>query len=107
MASQPGSKSRNDSVEGYRGLRQKAKGLISNLLHLQAQQKKFGTPETGLSVRTQAVLKDQAPSGTVSAGPPGKAHLVARAIQDNPEKAMDIVIADLEDFLYYMRGGSI
>ncbi|KAF2443653.1 hypothetical protein P171DRAFT_432864 [Karstenula rhodostoma CBS 690.94] len=99
------SNSRHDLVDGYRGLRQKAKGLFDDLLHLQTQQTKLGTPQTGLSVRIQSILQGQILSGTtVPSSPPGKAQLVARAIQAHPEKAMDIAIADLEDSLSFMRG---
>jgi hypothetical protein len=100
------SNSPNDLVGGYQGLRQKARSLIDGLVHLQSQQKKLGTPQTGLSVRIQAIIQGQRLSGAVPASPPGKPQLVARAIQTHPEKAMDIVIADLEDSLNFMRGMS-
>ncbi|KAL5383456.1 hypothetical protein DPSP01_005855 [Paraphaeosphaeria sporulosa] len=96
-----------DLVEGYRGLRQKAKGIINDLSRLQAQQRQIGTPISGLSARIQAILVGQVSSGIVTVRPAANPQLVARAIQGNPEKGMDIVIADLQDDIYYQRGTSI
>ncbi|KAJ4348036.1 uncharacterized protein N0V89_009408 [Didymosphaeria variabile] len=104
MATSSGNGSRTDLVEGYRGLRQKTKRLFGVLLHLQAQHKQHGTPQAGLSVRIQAIIQGQTPSGAVAASPPGKPQVVARAVQMHSEKAMEIVIADLEDSLDFMRG---
>ncbi|OAG10840.1 uncharacterized protein CC84DRAFT_1173176 [Paraphaeosphaeria sporulosa] len=98
-----GNNSRKDLVEGYRGLRQKAKGIINDLSRLQAQQRQIGTPISGLSARIQAILVGQVSSGIVTVRPAANPQLVVRAIQGNPEKGMDIVIADLQDDIYYQR----
>ncbi|KAL1601549.1 hypothetical protein SLS60_006464 [Paraconiothyrium brasiliense] len=72
--------------------------------NVSAQQKKFATPQTGLSVRIQAIIQGQTPPEVVAASPLGKSQAVARAVQSHSDKALDIVIADLEDNLGFMRG---
>ena len=76
-------------VDGHRGLRQKTKDIIGNLLHLQSEQKKLGAPSLG-----------------ISAGPPSKVYAVVRAIlQATPlEKTMDLAIMDLENVTNWLLG---
>lgn len=96
---------RKDLTEGYQALRVKAKFLLTDLLHLQSLQRKNGLPH--LQSKNTARIQLIAEGGTVGkparAGPPGSARSVARAIENNRNKATELVITDLEDMMYWVR----
>lgn len=61
-------------------------------------------PQSGLSARIRAVVNGQDLSGVAFEKQPRSPQLVARAIQAHSDKAMEIVIVDLEDSLHILRG---
>jgi hypothetical protein len=89
--------SRQELTQGYDKLRQKAKYMLVDLLHLQALQKKNGLQTSKNTPRIQAIV-DGRDAGVAQAGP-ANARSVARQIQENPGKAVEIAITDLEGML--------
>jgi hypothetical protein len=89
--------SRQELTHGYDKLRQKAKYMLVDLLHLQALQKKNGLQTSKNTPRIQAIVHGRN-AGVVQAGP-ANARSVARQIQENPGKAVEIAITDLEGML--------
>ncbi|KAF2647452.1 hypothetical protein K491DRAFT_709197 [Lophiostoma macrostomum CBS 122681] len=89
--------SRQELTQGYDKLRQKAKFLLVDLLHLQALQKKNGLQTSKNTPRIQAIVEGRTTS-VVQAGP-ANARSVASQMQENPERAVEIAITDLEAIL--------
>lgn len=94
---------RKDLSVGVTTLRLKAKFLLTDLLHLQNLQRKNGVAQSKNTIRIQGIADGRKMNGAVRTGPPGSARGVARIIQAKPEKATDLVIADLEDTMYWVR----
>lgn len=94
---------RQDFSQGYKTLRERAKVLFNDLLHLQALQKKNGLPQSKDISRIQAIAEGRSASTAVKVGPPGSARSVARIIQANPEKATELATVDLEDMMKWVR----
>ena len=92
-----------DLVDGYRELRAKTQGLLSQLLRLQDQQKKVGLPKGGVSARVQSIIDGGNGSEKETVAPPSKLPALRRVILSFPEKIVEIVIADLEDHCRWMR----
>ena len=90
-------------VEGYSGLHQKVTDLLDNLLHLQSKQKKLSLPKYGVSSRIQAIFDGDSTSETSATGSPSHMRSLVRIILTFPEKAIDLVVADLEDHFHYMQ----
>jgi hypothetical protein len=98
--------SRKDLTDGYTSLRLKAKVFIKDILHLQKVQEKHSPPQSKVTLRVQAVLKGEKVDTSKSAGPPGSVQRLARTIEVNPDKATELVIADLEDTLHWIRASN-
>lgn len=94
---------RQDFSQGYKTLRERAKVLFNDLLHLQALQKKNGLPQSNNISRIQAIVEGRSTSTVIKVGPPGSARSVARIIQSNPEKATELATVDLEDIMKWVR----
>ena len=95
---------RNDLVDGYRGVRRKAKNLLCNLRQLQLEQRKLSLPRSGVSSRVQAVIDGRNVSDISTTGLPSKTQALVRVILSYSEKTVDLVVAHLEDHLYWMQG---
>lgn len=95
---------KQDLAQGYTALRQKAKFLLVDLLHLQKLQKN-NTRGTSKNIsRVQAIAEGHKENtATVKAAPPGSARSIARIIQANPEKALELALADLEDMVHWLK----
>ncbi|KAF2471458.1 uncharacterized protein BDR25DRAFT_303448, partial [Lindgomyces ingoldianus] len=94
---------KKDLEEGYKTLRDKAKFLIVDLLHLQALQKKQGLPQSKNFGQIQGIVDGRSSSAVVKAHAPGSARSVARLIQAEPEKATELTISDLEGMMDWIR----
>jgi hypothetical protein len=94
---------KQDFAKSYTSMRDKAKTLLGDLLHLQALQKKNGLPHSKDISRIQEIAEGKSVNNAVKAGPPGGARSVARIMQANREKATELAIADLEDMMKWIR----
>ena len=94
----------SDLVDGYRGLRQKATDLLGNLVHLQSEQRKLSLPRSGVSSRVQTIIYGKEFSNISVSERFSEMQSLVRVILCYSEKAVDIVVADLEDHLQHMRG---
>ena len=90
-------------VTGYRDIRAKATHVFANLLRLQTLQKKAGLPQSKNLAKVH--LMADGSNGAVYSGmrPPASARSVARNIRDKPKEATNLVIADLEAMIQWMR----
>ena len=104
MASAHISIPRSDLVEGYRGVRRKAKNLLCNLRQLQLEQRKLSLPRSGVSSRVQAVIDGRNVSDIGTTGLPSKTQALVRVILSYSEKTVDLVVAHLEDHSHWMQG---
>jgi len=95
--------SRKHLTDGYTSLRSKAKILIGDLLRLQSLQQKHSFPQSKNTARIQAIVDGGKADTSNLTGPPGSARGVARTIQANPGKAIEVAIADLEDTMRWIR----
>ncbi|KAF2728194.1 hypothetical protein EJ04DRAFT_449821 [Polyplosphaeria fusca] len=102
---------RQELSQGYTSLRQKARGLLADLLHLQQLQKKNGLPTSKNTSRVQAVVEGRPADSTTKATPPGSARSIARMIQaeasrsvrNGNQMAIELTIGDLEDTMQWIR----
>ncbi|KAF2179077.1 hypothetical protein K469DRAFT_731332 [Zopfia rhizophila CBS 207.26] len=94
---------KQDLSQGYKNLRVKAKSLLTDLLHLQALQKKNGLPTPKNITKVEAIAEGRNANTVVKAHAPGSARSVARLIQAEPEKSIDLSINDLEDMMKWLR----
>ncbi|KAF2640489.1 hypothetical protein P280DRAFT_320250 [Massarina eburnea CBS 473.64] len=92
---------RKELAEGYTSLRLKANAILTNLKYLAALQKRNGLPQSDNTARIQRIVDGRKPD--VGQGPPGSIRGVARAVCANSEKALDIIIADLEETMNWIR----
>jgi hypothetical protein len=90
-------------VNGYQNLRAKASHVFTNLLRLQALQKKAGLPQSKNLAKVHLMAGGS--NDTVYSGmrPPESARSVARNIRDHPQEATNLVIADLEVMIKWVR----
>ncbi|KAI4689657.1 uncharacterized protein J4E88_003012 [Alternaria novae-zelandiae] len=90
-------------VTGYRDIRAKATHVFANLLRLQTLQKKAGLPQSKNLAKVH--LMADGSNGAVCSGmrPPASARSVARNIRDKPKEATNLVIADLEAMIQWVR----
>ncbi|KAI4910127.1 hypothetical protein J4E90_007558 [Alternaria incomplexa] len=90
-------------VTGYRDIRAKATHVFANLLRLQTLQKKAGLPQSKNLAKVH--LMADGSNGAVYSGmrPPASARSVARNIRDKPKEATNLVIADLEAMIQWVR----
>jgi hypothetical protein len=94
---------KHDFTKNYTSLRDRAKTLFGDLLHLQALQKKNGLPQTKDMSRIQAIAEGKSANTAVKSGSPGSARSAARIIQANPEKATELATADLKEIMKWVR----
>ncbi|PVI08614.1 hypothetical protein DM02DRAFT_722812 [Periconia macrospinosa] len=94
---------RKDLTEGYTALRLKATNILANLKRLSALQNKskVSLPSKDTS-RIEAILEGRGTEAKQTVAP-GSLRQLARTIMSNPTKATDLVIADLEDIMYWTR----
>lgn len=90
---------KGDLTHGYKNLQRKAKSLLTDLLHLQHLQKKQGYPASNNVSKLKAITEGE----TVEVRPPGSARSVAKKVQEEPGNAFNIIIADLEDMMKWLR----
>jgi hypothetical protein len=96
--------SQRDLVTGYRNIRAKATHVFTNLLRLQALQKKAGLPQSKNLAKVYNMADGDHSAAYSDFRPPVSARSVARSIRDNPPKeAMALVIKDLEDMIRWVR----
>ncbi|KAF2268922.1 hypothetical protein CC78DRAFT_331320 [Lojkania enalia] len=89
--------------QGYKQLRNRAKSLFGDIVRLQALQKKNGLPQSKHTARIQAIIEGRITASTIKASPPGSARSIARIIESEPQKAMELAITDLEDMMRWVR----
>lgn len=95
---------KSNLVDGYRGLRQKATDFLGNLVHLQSEQRKLSLPRSGVSSRVQTIIYRKELFRISVAERLSEMPSLVRVVLCYSEKAVDIVVADLEDHLQHMRG---
>ncbi|KAF2633407.1 hypothetical protein BU25DRAFT_405302 [Macroventuria anomochaeta] len=84
---------RQDLVTGYQALRAKAGFILTDLMHLQALQKKANISPSKNTVKVQRIVDGQVNTSTQLCTP----RTTARAMRDSPKDAMSIAIADMEE----------
>ncbi|ORY15474.1 hypothetical protein BCR34DRAFT_477973 [Clohesyomyces aquaticus] len=94
---------KKDLEQGYKSLRDKAKFLLVDLLHLQTLQKKQGLPQSQNTAKIQAIADGRSPNASNRAHAPGSARSLARLMQADPEKASELAFQDLEDSMNWIR----
>jgi hypothetical protein len=94
---------RQDLADNYPTLRSKAKAFFGDLMRLQRLQKKHGLPPSKNLSRIQAIAEGRADGTPFTSGPPGSARSVARIIQATPDKAIELLLTDLEDMMHWLR----
>ncbi|KAF1833903.1 hypothetical protein BDW02DRAFT_356582 [Decorospora gaudefroyi] len=92
----------HDLTTGYRNVRARATSVIGNLFRLQALQKKAGHPQSRNLGRIQSIADESKSASASRAHAQGSARAVARRIRDNPEKATEFVIVDLEESMSWL-----
>jgi hypothetical protein len=95
--------SQRDLVSGYRNIRAKATHVFANLLRLQALQQKAGLPQSKNLARVHTMVDGDNSATYIGMRPPGSARSVARNVRDNSKEAMNLIIADLEDMIRWIR----
>jgi hypothetical protein len=95
--------SQRDLVTGYRNIRAKATHVFSNMLRLQALQKKAGLPQSKNLAKVHAMADGDNDATCIGMRPPGSARSVARNVRNNSEEATNLVILDLEDMIRWIR----
>lgn len=93
---------RKDLKDGYTALLSKATNHLVNIKRLGNLMKKNGMPETKKSERMEALLEGRRVE-TIQKNAPSSLKSVARAILSDPDKAIDLVIADLEDTMHWVH----
>lgn len=90
-------------VTGYRDIRAKATHVFANLLRLQTLQYRANLPQSKNLAKVHLVADGS--NGAVYSGmrPPASARSVARKIRDKPKEATNLVIADLEAMIKWVR----
>lgn len=101
---------RQELAQGYKALRNRAKTLLVEMLHLRSLQNQKGIPDsyqTELSssknIPDLTAIVDGRMSTVVRARPPGNARTVAKTMQTKPAQAVEIALANLEDAARWLR----
>lgn len=90
---------RQDLITGYQDLRTRAGSILTDLLHLQALQKKANILPSRNTAKIQRIVDGQ-PTVSAQLCTP---RTTARSMRDNPNEALNIVIADLEDAIKWHK----
>lgn len=90
---------RHELTTGYQNLRMKAGSILTDLMHLQALQKKAQTPSSINTARIQRIVNGQTSTSVQLCAP----RTTARSMRDNPQDSLSIVIADLEDAIKWHK----
>ncbi|KAJ4336580.1 hypothetical protein N0V87_005288 [Didymella glomerata] len=90
---------RQDLIAGYQSLRVRAGSILTDLLHLQALQKKANILPSSNTTKIQSIVNGQATVSVQLCTP----RTTARSMRDSPNDALSIVIADLEDAIKWHK----
>ncbi|KAF3050685.1 hypothetical protein E8E11_010307 [Didymella keratinophila] len=90
---------RQDLITGYQNLRVRAGFILTDLLHVQALQKKAKLPSSSNTPKIQRIVSRQANTSVQLCTP----RTTARSMRDSPSDALSIVIADLEDAIKWHK----
>jgi hypothetical protein len=90
---------RQDLVTGYQNLRVRASSILTDLLHLQALQKKANILPSRNTVKIQRIVGGQANTSIQLSSP----QTTARSMRDSPNDALRIAIADMEDAIRWHK----
>jgi hypothetical protein len=90
---------RQDLIAGYQSLRVRAGSILTDLLHLQALQKKANILPSSNTAKIQSIVNGQAIVSAQLCTP----RTTARSMRDSPNDALSIVIADLEDAIKWHK----
>lgn len=101
---------REELAQGYKALRNRAKTLLVEMLHLHSLQNHKGIPG---SYKTELSSSKHIPDITaivegrmntvVRARPPGNVRIVAKTMQAKPDQAVEIALADFENTARWLR----
>ncbi|KAL6707028.1 hypothetical protein ACN47E_004780 [Coniothyrium glycines] len=94
---------RKNLVEGYASLKTAARSVVCDLLRLQVLQKKVDLPHSGSTSRILAIAEGRREPTDHGVGAPRGVRAVARTIRANSEDAVDLIITDFENFLYWTQ----
>lgn len=90
---------RQELTTGYQNLRIRAGLILTDLLHLQALQKKANMTPSSNTAKIQRIVNGQANASAQLNTP----RTTARYMRDSPNDALSIVIADLEDAIKWHK----
>lgn len=90
---------RQDLVTGYQNLRVRAGSILTDLLHLQALQKKANIQASRNTTKIQRIVDGQTNTPAQLCTP----RTTARAMRDNPSQALGIVTDDLLDAIKWHK----
>lgn len=90
---------RQDLVTGYQTLRVRAGSILTDLLHLQALQKKANIQPSRNTAKVQRIVNGQVNTSAQLCTP----RTTARAMQNSPKDALGLVIADMEEAIRWHK----